>query len=130
MSATLVSNLGWFPASWRRFPASQMPSYPDPSQLNSIEARLHLASPVIAIDDAHLLRQAMAGLAEGQGFLLQGGDCAESFDDPVAEQVAGIVGLFDDMAEKIQATVSGPLIEVAQNCRPVRQTTKRPNRNA
>ena len=114
MSATLVSNLGWFPGSWRRFPASQMPSYPDPSQLNSIEARLHLASPVIAIDDALLLRQAMTGLAEGRGFLLQGGDCAESFDDPVAEQVAGIVGLFDDMAEKIQAAVSGPLIEVAR----------------
>jgi len=114
MSATLVSNLGWFPSSWRRFPASQMPDYPDPAQLNSIEARLHGAAPVIAIDDALRLRQAMAELAEGRGFLLQGGDCAESFDDPVAEQVAGIVGLFDDMASKIQPAVNGPLIEVAR----------------
>jgi 3-deoxy-7-phosphoheptulonate synthase len=114
MSATLVSNLGWFPSSWRRFPASQMPSYPDPSQLNAIEARLHLAAPVISIDDAQLLRHALAGLAAGQGFLLQGGDCAESFDDPVAEQVAGIVGLFDDMAALIQPALDGPLIEVAR----------------
>ena len=114
MSATLVSNLGWYPASWRRFPASQMPSYPDPLQLNAIEARLHGASPVVAIDDAQSLRKAMASLAEGNGFLLQGGDCAESFDDPVAEQVAGIVGLFDDMAERIQSAVPGPLIEVAR----------------
>ncbi len=114
MSATLVSNLGWFPESWRRFPASQMPSYPDPAQLNAIETRLHGAAPVIAIDDALRLREAVARLAGGHGFLLQGGDCAESFDDPVAEQVAGIVGLFDDMADVIGAAVTGPLIEVAR----------------
>ena len=114
MSATLVSNLGWFPASWRRFPASQMPSYSNAAQLNLIEARLQSAAPVIAIDDALMLRQFMAGLAEGRGFLLQGGDCAESFDDPVAEQVAGIVGLFDDMAAQMQPAVNGPLIEVAR----------------
>ena len=114
MSATLVSNLGWFPASWRRFPASQMPDYSDPSKLNSIEARLHSAAPVIAIDDALQLRRGMAELAEGRGFLLQGGDCAESFDDPVAEQVAGIVGLFDDMAAQIRPAVNGPFIEVAR----------------
>ena len=49
MSATLVSNLGWYPASWRRFPASQMPSYSDPSQLSSIEARLQAAAPVMLV---------------------------------------------------------------------------------
>ena len=114
MSATLVSNLGWFPASWRRFPASQMPDYPDQAHLHAIETRLLGAASVIAIDDALRLRQVMAGLAEGQGFLLQGGDCAESFDDPVAEQVAGIVGLFEDMTSKIQPAVNGPLIEVAR----------------
>ena len=114
MSATLVSNLGWYPASWRRFPASQMPSYSDQVQLQRIEARLQAAAPVIAIGDALRLRLAVAGLAAGHGFLLQGGDCAESFDDPVAEQVAGIVGLFDEMAARIQPAVNGPLIEVAR----------------
>ncbi|MCL6698582.1 3-deoxy-7-phosphoheptulonate synthase [Sphingomonas sp. NSE70-1] len=114
MSATLVSNLGWYPASWRRFPANQMPSYGEPEQLKSVEARLEAAAPVIAFQDAQRLRQAMAGLAEGRGFLLQGGDCAESFDDPVAEQVSGIVGLFEEMAAKIRPAVNGPLIEVAR----------------
>ena len=56
----------------------------------------------------------MTGLAEGRGFLLQGGDCAESFDDPVAEQVAGIAGLFDAMAERLRPAINGPLIEVAR----------------
>ncbi len=59
------------------------------------------------MEQAPQLREAMAELAEGRGFLLQGGDCAESFDDPVAEQVAGIVGLFDAMAEQLRCAVNG-----------------------
>jgi 3-deoxy-7-phosphoheptulonate synthase len=114
MSATLVSNLGWYPASWRGRPARQMPIYADPPKLSQIEARLAEAGPVIAIEDAARLRARMADLADGRGFLLQGGDCAESFDDPVAEQVAGIVGLFDAMTDLIRPAVNGPLIEVAR----------------
>lgn len=114
MNATLVSNDGWFPASWRSHPARQMPAYADEALLNAVEARLAGAAPVIQIDDAARLRTAMADLADGRGLLLQGGDCAESFDDPVAEQVAGIVGLFDAMAERLRLAVDGPLIEVAR----------------
>ena len=114
MNATLVSAEGWYPGSWRGHPASQMPSYANDGLLQSVEARLANAAPVIAIENAARLRSAMAHLAEGRGFLLQGGDCAESFDDPVAEQVAGIVGLFDAMAERLQPALQGPLIEVAR----------------
>ena len=114
MNATLVTAEGWYPASWRGFPARQMPDYADQALLNSVEKRLAGAAPVIAIDDAARLRQAMAELAEGRGFLMQGGDCAESFDDPVAEQVAGITGLFDAMADRLRPAISGQLIEVAR----------------
>ena len=114
MSATLVSRLGWYPASWRGHPARQMPAYSDASAVRSIEARLEGAAPVIRIEEAARLLASMAELATGHGFLLQGGDCAESFDDPVAEQVAGIVGLFDAMAERLKPVINGPLIEVAR----------------
>jgi 3-deoxy-7-phosphoheptulonate synthase len=114
MSATLVSNLGWFPASWRGRPARQMPAYADEMLLNAVEARLSGAGPVVACEDAALLRSAMAELAQGRGFLLQGGDCAESFDDPVAEQVAGIAGLFEAMSERLKPALNGHLIEVAR----------------
>src|SRR5688500_16468072 len=114
MNATLVNAEGWYPASWRGFPARQMPNYADEGLLRSVEERLAIAAPVIAIDEAARLRAVMASLAEGSGFLLQGGDCAESFDDPVAEQVAGIAGLFDAMAERLRPTIDGPLIEVAR----------------
>jgi len=114
MSATLVSNLGWYPASWRSHPARQMPAYADAASVRAIEARLEAAAPVIHVEDAARLRDLTAKLAAGRGFLLQGGDCAESFDDPVAEQVAGIVGLFDAMTDRLRANVAGPLVEVAR----------------
>jgi 3-deoxy-7-phosphoheptulonate synthase len=114
MNATLVSSEGWYPASWRGHPASQMPSYADERLLQTVEARLANGAPVVALEEAAQLRLAMADLAQGRGFLLQGGDCAESFDDPVAEQVAGIVGLFDAMADRLMPQIGGPLIEVAR----------------
>ena len=114
MSATLVHPDGWYPASWRRRPARQMPAYADPAALAAVEARLAHAAPVIASSDAARLRHAVAALVEQGGFLLQGGDCAESFDDPVAEQVAGIVGLFDAMAARLAPVARGPLVEVAR----------------
>ena len=114
MNATLVSNDGWFPASWRGRPARQMPEYADEAAVRAVEARLATAAPVVQSEDSAKLRDAVAGLAMGSGFLLQGGDCAESFDDPVAEQVAGIVGLFDAMAGQLHPAVNGALIEIAR----------------
>ncbi len=91
-----------------------MPEYADPNALAAVEQRLAQAAPVVGIAGCLALREALAGVAEGHGFLLQGGDCAESFDDPVAEQVAGIVGLFDDMAARLGPASSGPLVEIAR----------------
>ena len=114
MSVSLVYPDGWYPASWRLRPARQMPIYADGAALGVVEARLAQAAPVIATSDAVRLRAAVAELVERGGFLLQGGDCAESFDDPVAEQVAGIVGLFDMMAARLGPVAGGPLVEVAR----------------
>lgn len=114
MSATLVSPEGWYPASWRSREARQMPAYDDDTGLRMVEQRLAAAAPVVTFDDCAALREAMAALADGHGLLLQGGDCAESFDDPVAQQVAGIVGLFDGMAERLAPAIDGPLVQVAR----------------
>jgi 3-deoxy-7-phosphoheptulonate synthase len=114
MSATLVHPDGWYPASWRRHEARQMPGYADRAGLQAVEERLAHSAPVIASADAAGLRRAIADLVEHGGFLLQGGDCAESFDDPVAEQVAGIAGLFDAMAARLAPVAGGSLVEVAR----------------
>ena len=114
MSASLISPGDWHPASWRSRTARQLPGYDDPAALAAVEQRLAFAPPVIAIDDAQRLRTAMARLAAGEGLLLQGGDCAESFDDPVAERVANIAALFEAMAARLAPVARGPIVEVAR----------------
>jgi 3-deoxy-7-phosphoheptulonate synthase len=114
MTATLAHPVTWHPAAWRSRPARQLPAYADPEALRAVEDRLAGAAPVVAVGDCARLRDAMERLAAGEGMLLQGGDCAESFDDPVAEQVAGIAALFDAMAQRLAPAAKGPLIEVAR----------------
>ena len=84
MSATLVSNDGWFTSSWRSHPARQMPAYSEDSILASVEARLGNAAPVVRSEDSARLREAMANLSDGHVFLLKDGDSAETNYDPLA----------------------------------------------
>jgi 3-deoxy-7-phosphoheptulonate synthase len=77
----------WSPGSWRRRKALQMPLYADVAAISAVEAELSNAAPVVAIDEAAELKEALADAVEGNAFLLQGGDCAESFADFSAEQV-------------------------------------------
>lgn len=104
----------WRKDGWRARKAAQMPAYADAEALAGVEARLADGAPVVKAARCAALRAAMVEVAEGRGFLLQGGDCAESFDDPVAEQVAGITGLFEAMTAHLAPAVGSPLVEVAR----------------
>ena len=114
MNGSLISPREWTPNGWRDWPIRQMPTYRDADALAAVEARLATAPPVVQIDQARALRKAMAAVADRRGFLLQGGDCAESFDDPVAERVASLVSLFDAMAARLAPVVGGPYVEMAR----------------
>ena len=104
----------WSPDRWRDRPARQLPHYPDQAALAAVEAHLHDAAPVIAIDDARRLREHVAQVAAGRAFILQGGDCAENFDDAVAERVARLSRLFDEMAALLRPEVGAPLVRIAR----------------
>jgi 3-deoxy-7-phosphoheptulonate synthase len=80
-------NSVWNPASWRDFPARQSPSYPDTARLASMEARLTRFPPLVFAGEARRLKAALALAASGQAFVLQGGDCAESFGDFTANVI-------------------------------------------
>ena len=69
----------WSPASWRTRPAAQLPSYPDAAALESTLAELHALPPLVTSWETLALKQRLAEAQEGRRFLLQGGDCAESF---------------------------------------------------
>lgn len=73
----------WQPDSWRRFPSSQQPTYPDLDHLARIEAQLRQRPATITPPDAAALQDNLARAATGDTFILQAGDCAEPFADAV-----------------------------------------------
>ena len=69
----------WTPDSWRSKPIQQVPTYPDQAVLADVEVKLGTFPPLVFAGEARQLKRALADVAAGNGFLLQGGDCAESF---------------------------------------------------
>lgn len=73
--------LNWSPASWRAYPASQQPAYPEPAQLDRVLRTIASLPPLVTSWEIESLKAQIAEAAEGRRFLLQGGDCAERFDE-------------------------------------------------
>jgi len=71
----------WSPSSWRDFEALQQPEWPDPAHAERVRARLHALPPLVFAGEARQVQAALAQVAAGRSFLLQAGDCAESFHD-------------------------------------------------
>src|SRR5262245_19568542 len=78
----------WTPHSWRAKPIAQVPDYPDPGALAAVERQLAGFPPLVFAGEARSLKKALGRVALGEGFLLQGGDCAESFYEPSANNVS------------------------------------------
>src|SRR5438105_13854864 len=81
MSAT------WTPSSWRARPADQQPEWPDEGRLDDVLKRLAALPPLVFAGEARRLTAALGEVAEGKAFLLQAGDCAESFDGFTADSI-------------------------------------------
>ena len=71
----------WTPSSWRNFPIKQQPTYPDMDKLAAAEAMLATYPPLVFAGEVNNLKNELAKVSQGKAFLLQGGDCAESFAD-------------------------------------------------
>ena len=70
---------GWSPDSWRGLPIRQVPGYSDEAALARVEETLRRFPPLVFAGEARRLKERLAAVAAGKAFLLQGGDCAESF---------------------------------------------------
>jgi len=79
---------GWAPDSWQRKPAAQQPTYPDPAALERVLAQLRKLPPLVSSWEIENLKSQLAGAAAGQRFLLQGGDCSESFAECESSAIA------------------------------------------
>src|SRR4051794_31764859 len=81
-------SLDWSPISWQMKPALQQPTYPDTVRLEQVMQDLAHLPPLVTSWEIEKLKSQLADAAEGNMFLLQGGDCAESFADCTSENIA------------------------------------------
>lgn len=87
-SPTAASAPDWSPASWQTKPAAQQPVYPDPAALQEALTQLARLPPLVTSWEIENLKQQLAAATRGERFLLQGGDCSESFDDCESAAIA------------------------------------------
>ena len=104
----------WSPDSWRSKPRLQMPDYPNPKALAEIEAQLATFPPLVFAGEARSLKRALAQVAAGEAFLLQGGDCAESFAEHGANTIRDFFRLFLQMAVVLTYAAASPVVKVGR----------------
>jgi 3-deoxy-7-phosphoheptulonate synthase len=88
----------WKPDSWRGKPIVQVPTYPDQAALEVVERDLRNFPPLVFVREVRDLKEKLAAVADGQSFLLQGGDCAESFREHKTDYIRDYFQLFLQMA--------------------------------
>ena len=104
----------WSPESWRAKPIMQMPEYPDAKALADVEAQLATFPPLVFAGEARSLKKALAQVAAGDAFLLQGGDCAESFAEHGANAIRDFFRLFLQMAVVLTYAAASPVVKVGR----------------
>ncbi len=109
-----MQNLGWTPDSWRSRPIRQAPRYPDAAALAASEARLASYPPLVFAGEARRLKEALALAAHGRAFVLQGGDCAESFADFNANSVRDTFRVLLQMAVVLTFGATVPVIKIGR----------------
>ncbi|ODT79735.1 MAG: 3-deoxy-7-phosphoheptulonate synthase [Pelagibacterium sp. SCN 64-44] len=104
----------WTPESWRAKPISQVPAYPDPAALAEAERQLASFPPLVFAGEARDLKSRLAAVARGEAFLLQGGDCAESFAEHGADHIRDFFRVFLQMAVVLTHGASKPVVKVGR----------------
>ncbi len=104
----------WTPESWRKKPIQQMPDYPDKPALAEVERQLATFPPLVFAGEARNLTKALARVAAGDAFLLQGGDCAESFAEHGANNIRDFFRVFLQMAVVLTYAAASPVVKVGR----------------
>ncbi len=104
----------WHPASWHSRPATQQPKYPDSQALERAVASLSRLPPLVVSWEIEALRAKLAQAQRGEQFLLQGGDCAESFDDCESDNIARRLKILLQMSLVLLQGLKKPIIRVGR----------------
>jgi 3-deoxy-7-phosphoheptulonate synthase len=104
----------WTPDSWRTKPIVQVPDYPDLRALGEVERQLATFPPLVFAGEARSLKKELARVAAGEAFLLQGGDCAESFAEHGANNIRDYFRVFLQMAVVLTYGAASPVVKVGR----------------
>ncbi|RUO60336.1 class II 3-deoxy-7-phosphoheptulonate synthase [Pseudidiomarina insulisalsae] len=104
----------WSARSWREKPIQQQPTYPDHEHLKTVEHQLKMFPPLVFAEEIRALRRQLGQVSQGHGFLLQGGDCAESFADFNAPKIRDTFKVILQMAIVLTFAGSCPVTKVAR----------------
>src|SRR5499427_478369 len=104
----------WHPAGWQARPAQQQPKYKDPAHLERVVAELAKLPPIVVSWEIDALRERLAAAQRGQAFLLQGGDCAETYADCESDQIAKKLKILLQMSLVLLHGLKKPIIRVGR----------------
>src|SRR5690606_7577630 len=104
----------WAPDSWRGFPAAQQPSWADEGELEAVLKQLATLPPLVFAGEARSLTSALGQVARGEAFLLQAGDCAESFDELSADNIRDKLKVILQMAIVLSYSAGVPVVKVGR----------------
>lgn len=109
-----LTNSEWQPASWRSRKLEQNPIWPDQAALESVEAELSTKPPLVFAGEARRLTQQLGDVARGEAFLLQAGDCAESFHEGSADAIRDKLKVILQMAVALTYASGVPVVKVGR----------------
>ena len=104
----------WTPQSWQTFEAAQQPNYTDPVEYNAAIDQLQTKAPLVFAGEARKLTEQMARVANGQGFLLHAGDCAESFAEFSADKVRDQIKVILQMSVALTYSTGLPTLKLGR----------------
>jgi len=111
---TAATAKGWIKTDWRAKPRVQMPDYPDAGALATAEAQLSKYPPLVFAGEARRLKAELAAASRGEAFLLQGGDCAESFAEFSADTIRDTFKVMLQMAMVLTYGAKVPVVKVGR----------------
>jgi 3-deoxy-7-phosphoheptulonate synthase len=116
MTATTATDIAAAPglASWRGLPAAQQPDWPDPRRLQQVTDELAGLPPLVFAGECDMLRDRLAAVARGEAFVLQGGDCAETFAGATADAVRAKLQTLLQMAVVLTYGASVPIVKIGR----------------
>jgi 3-deoxy-7-phosphoheptulonate synthase len=109
-----LSNNNWSPESWRKLPIQQQPAYDDELELNKVTDFIKNCPPIVIPSEIRKLRRQLADVANGNGFLLQGGDCAESFAEFNQQNLDKFFKIILQMTAALMYGAGKPVVKVGR----------------